>query len=423
MSLNNNHPFDPIDFLERAVACPSNDDVEKMRQLLVTTLERHDIDVHVDAAGNTIATRGTQRDTATNSHADSQDSESTPETHIVFNTHIDTVSPHIPLKRPQDVATIPDDIIPDTDTNTDASSDDSMSTQSSLSAKNTDPTDRIRGRGACDAKGPLAAMLTAFLSVDLTSKTTLTLAVTPDEEVLSTGAAALDLDADMYIVGEPTGLDVCTAAKGRFQGTLTLTGTAAHAAAPTTGVNAITALEDALKTIRTYDTDRLNATHPQLGKPTLTPTTVDGGTATNQVPASCRVILDRRSVPPETADTFRDELTTAIDTAVSTDIGVEFSLTDRPTPFLEAFSTDPGHELVTILTDSVRQVEPSAQQRYFTAATEASYFAPTPVVVFGPGVLADDTGAVAHADREYVTVSSVMKASRTLTNAAQRLID
>lgn len=432
MSLDNSHSFDPIEFLKRAVACPSNDNVEKMRELLVGTLQQYDIDVHVDSAGNTIATRGIKRDSTTNDCANSNNSESTRETHLVFNTHIDTVSPHIPLDqsrssrsvssntdthhRSQNAATTSEDTVTDKKSR----SAESMVANSSTESAN-EPA-RIHGRGACDAKGPLAAMLAAFLRVDVSSKATITLAVTPDEEVLSTGAAALDLDADMYIVGEPTGLDVCTAAKGRFQGTLTLTGTAAHAAAPTSGVNAIAALEDALKAIRTYDTDQPNAIHPQLGKPTVVPTTVDGGTATNQVPATCRVVLDRRSVPPETADTFQDKLTTAVNTAVSEDVGVDFSLTDRPTPFLEAFATNPDHKLVTTLIDATKQTGESAQQRCFTAATEASYFSPAPVVVFGPGVLADDTGAVAHADREYVTVSSVISAARALTDATQQLI-
>jgi acetylornithine deacetylase len=420
MSHDSDHSFDPIEFLVEAVACPSNDGVEKMRQLLVATLENHNIDAHVDSAGNTIATRGNKRDIAEPTRANSNNSESALGTHLVLNTHIDTVSPHIPLNRDQSQS---HQSPPKTDTGTDTTLHSDTSIAADVSTEDMTESDRIYGRGACDAKGPLAAMLTAFLSAHLPANATLTLAVTPDEEVLSTGAAALDLDADMYIVGEPTGLDVCTAAKGRFQGTLTLTGTAAHAAAPTTGVNAIAAVEDALKAIRTYDAGRPNATHPQLGRPTLTPTTIDGGTATNQVPATCRVVLDRRSVPPETADAFREKLTTAVMTAVSEEIGINFTLTDRPTPFLEAFATDPNHELVTTLIDIIKQTGESTQQRCFTAATEASYFAPAPVVVFGPGVLADDTGAVAHADREYVTASSVMKASRVLTDAIQRLID
>ena len=53
-----------------------------------------------------------------------------------------------------------------------------------------------------------------------------------------------------------------------------------------------------------------------------------------------------------------------------------------------------------------------------TAATEASYFArEVPTVVFGPGDLADGTGPVAHADREYVQLPEVERAASVLADA------
>jgi acetylornithine deacetylase len=364
--------FDPLSFLEAAVPIASNEDVAEMREFLVESVEARGIDVRVDDAGNTIASKGAAASAAA--------------THLVFNTHIDTVSPHVPFSR----------------------------------ERREGGSDRIYGRGSCDAKGPLAAILSAFFAVEPRDDARVTLAVTPDEEVLSTGAAALDLDGDLYIVGEPTGLDVCSAAKGRFQGTLALSGSAAHAAEPQSGVNAVAALEDALAAIRTFDDDR--EPHPQLGPATLTPTTVSGGDATNQVPARCDLVLDRRSVPPETAEGFRAELAEAVRTAVPESVGVEFALTDRPTPFLEAFATDEDHELVRTLADASERAEGSGRVRPFTAATEASYFSPAPVAVFGPGVLADDEGAVAHAEREYVAVDDVRRAAAALTDAAERLV-
>ena len=364
--------FDPIDFLERAVPLASNEDVATMRGFLIDTVESSGLDPHVDDAGNTLAAKGASASEAT--------------THLVFNTHIDTVSPHVPFSREA----------------VDGAS------------------DLIHGRGSCDAKGPLAALLAAFFAIEPRDDARITLAVTPDEEVLSTGAAALDLDADLYVVGEPTGLDVCPAAKGRFQGTLTLSGTAAHAAEPGSGANAVAGLEAALAAIRTFDADR--KAHPQLGSATLVPTTVTGGEATNQVPARCDLVVDRRSVPPETAAGFRSELTAAVRAAVSDDISVSVSLTNRPTPFLEAFATDADHELVRTLAAAADRAGGSGAVRPFTAATEASYFAPAPVVVFGPGVLADAEGAVAHAEREYVAVDDVRRAAAALTDAARQLV-
>ncbi|KTG14014.1 M20 family metallopeptidase [Haloferax profundi] len=358
--------FDPVAFLERAVPVASNEDVGAMRDLLVETLDANGADPIVDDAGNTIASKGT----------------SDPDTHLVLNTHIDTVSPHVPYSREDGV---------------------------------------IHGRGSCDAKGPLAALLAAFFAADPAPDARVTLAITPDEELLSTGAAALDVDGDLYIVGEPTGLDVCTAAKGRFEGTVTLGGVAAHAAEPDSGANAIDALAPVLDALREFDDDR--ESHPDLGDATLTPTMVDGGENSNQVPAECRLVVDRRSVPPETADGFRSELVSTLQSVVPAGVGVDFELTERPTPFLEAFATDPDHQLVTTLSQASRDAGGRGDVRPFTAATEASYFSPAPVVVFGPGVLADDEGAVAHAEREYVRTDDVRTAAEALEDAVARLVE
>jgi acetylornithine deacetylase len=304
----------------------------------------------------------------------------TGDPHVVLNTHVDTVPPHVAFERDGDV---------------------------------------VRGRGSCDAKGPLAALLSAFLAVDPAGGR-VTIAVTPDEETLSTGAAALDLDPDYCVVGEPTGLDVCNAAKGRFQGTITLAGENAHAADPEAGANAVGALKGVLRAVDTFDErDDAPSGHDALGAATLTPTTVSGGSATNQVPAGCELVVDRRSVPPETAEGFRASLAAHLRDHVPDAVGVEFALTDRESPFLAAFSTPADDPLVTTF-----RAAAGGDVRPFTAATEASYFAErAPTVVFGPGVLADDAGAVAHAEREYVRVNEVRRAADAVEATLRELRD
>ncbi len=340
--------FDPIAFLERAVRIPSHEGVGEIREFLCETLLNHGADPRVDGAGNVIVSRG----------------EGSP--HLLLNTHIDTVSPHIPFERDGDT---------------------------------------IRGRGSCDAKGPLAALLSAFLAVEPDG--TVTLAVTPDEETLSTGAHALSLAFDQCIVGEPTGLDVCTAAKGRFEGTITVRGENAHAAEPAVGKNAVSDAGRVLRALESFDADA--TPRPDLGGPTLTPTVVEGGTATNQVPNECRITLDRRSVPPETTGEFADALAAHLGSELPA-VDAEFRFTERETPFLEAFETPTDAAVVEAL-----RTAGAGEPRPFTAATEASYFAGEgPTVVFGPGVLADEGGAVAHGDREYVDVGEVRRAATIL---------
>ena len=401
--------FDPVAFLADAVQTPSHDGVEKMRRLVVTTLERvgDNVDVGVDEAGCVVAERV------------SAAPEAGP--HLVMNTHLDTVTPHVPFER--------DRAATGAEAGETGGSDDPGETEGASEA------DVIRGRGACDAKGPLAALVSGFLAAE-PKRGRLTLAVTPDEETLSLGAAALTgalpgaddrLAGDLYLVGEPTGLDACTAAKGRFQGRVELSGRAAHAA-EFAGVNAVAAAEDALAAIRRFDEDADD--HPQLGPPKLTPTVVEGGAATNQVPAECAVTVDRRSVPPETAEGFRRALAAAVREATDASVGVDVTLTERESPFFEAFSTDPDHEFVSAVAGAARTAADAAgvasgrggAVRPFGAATEASYFAPAPTVVFGPGDLADDAGAVAHAEREYVRVREVEAAAATVAGVVDRAL-
>ncbi|GGL62895.1 M20/M25/M40 family metallo-hydrolase [Halocalculus aciditolerans] len=354
--------FDPVAFLEAGVRIDSTARVDEMRRFVRETLGEHGVESRVDDAGNLLASKG-----------DGGDGDGGG---VLLNTHLDTVPPHVPFAR--------DD-------------------------------GRVRGRGSCDAIGPMAAMLAAFLAAD--DDAAVTLALTPDEETNSTGAAALDLDADCVVVGEPTGLDRCTAARGRFQATVSVTGTAAHAAEPESGASAIQGARRALEALETYDGERGPSPHPVLGAPTLTATTIEGGNATNQVPAECSFVVDRRTVPPESAGAFFDGLRAHLRAAVPDALGVEVTPAERDTPFLEAFATDRDERVVNALGDAG-----AGRIRPFTAATEASYFAAdAPTVVFGPGVLADDEGAVAHADREYVDAAAVEDAAAILTDAVDAL--
>lgn len=352
--------FDLLDFHARAVQTPSHESVDEMRDLLRETLRNHGQEPRVDDAGNVLATRGT----------------GSP--HVVLNTHIDTVPPHVEYSRDGDV---------------------------------------VHGRGACDAKGPLAGLLAAFLAVE-PDEGSVTLAITPDEETDSTGAAALDLDADCYVVGEPTDLAVCTSARGRFQGTVELAGEGGHAAEPDAGRNAVAAAEQVLAAIRSYDEEHGPDEHPELGSATLTPTTIRGGDATNRVPDDCAIVFDRRTVPPETQTEFFETFEAHVREAVPERIGVTVDPAERETPFLAAFDSPADAPVVDALVEAG-----AGSPRPFRAATEASYFADVaPTVVFGSGVLADDEGPVAHAQREYVRRSDVERAAEILTDALRSLV-
>ncbi|WP_146417455.1 M20 family metallopeptidase [Haloarcula hispanica] len=373
--------FDIPSFHRQAVETPSHERVDDMRSLLVDTLEDAGEYPEVDDLGNVVASRG-----------------DTDGTHILLNTHIDTVPPHLPYERRTEPPG-PDETVDGTGGDGDG--------------------DIVCGRGACDAKGPLAALLDAFLTVT-PDDGRVTLAISTDEETTQTGGAHLadTIDADGYIVGEPTGLDVCTAARGQFEGTVTIHGESAHAADPGSGHNAIRAAAPILQAMESYEEKKGPGEHETLGYPILTPSMVEGGEATNQVPAECTITFDRRSVPPETSESFCADLQAHLEQWLPESMGLTVDLIRPDTPFPEAFATDTDAELVRTL-----QEASGGGVRQFGAATEASYFANNgPTVVFGPGDLSDETGAVAHSKREYVRLSEVRTAARAVRETVERLV-
>ena len=266
----------------------------------------------------------------------------------------------------------------------------------------------------------MAALVDAFCAASV-SCGRLTLAVSPDEETSQFGGEHLaeTLSADGVIVGEPTGLDVCVAARGSFGGHVTLIGESAHASDPESGQNSINAVGPLVEALARFDEECGPDDHQVLGAPVLSPTQIEGGGPLNQIPAECTVSFDRRSVPPETSDGFFAALTTYLEQKIPDgyEVAVEPAYPESPDP--EAFVTDRDAELVRTLVGMS-----GGEIRTFGAATEASYFAPhAPTVVFGPGELTDADGPVAHSDREYVLLSEVEAAVTTVTATVEKLLD
>ncbi len=171
---------------------------------------------------------------------------------------------------------------------------------------------------------------------------------------------------------------MCTAARGQFEGTVTIP---ARVPTPPTPAAATTRFEPPRRYCGDGELRRPEGPgDPELGPATLTPTMVDGGANSNQVPADCRLVVDRRSVPPETADGFREELQSTLRAAVSDGVSATW-------PHSARIRRSRG-----VCNRHRRRTGPHTQEasgggvRQFGAATEASYFANSgPTVVFGPG--------------------------------------
>ncbi len=182
---------------------------------------------------------------------------------------------------------------------------------------------RLYGRGSCDCKGPLAAMLEALhlMAEDRANWSgTLMGVFTGDEEVASEGAkhycATSPARIDMVVVGEPTGNTTFSAHKGSFRPRVRVLGKAAHSGSPHLGENAIFAAGQLMPRIAAYHEEVLaGRSHPLVGSPSLTVTRISGGHSDNVIPDACELLLDRRLIPGETDDTAMAEIEALLATA------------------------------------------------------------------------------------------------------------
>jgi acetylornithine deacetylase len=271
---------------------------------------------------------------------------------------------------------------------------------------------RLYGRGACDIKGGMAAMLAAFARLvreKPRGAASVLMACTVDEEFTFQGVRRLvreGLKADMAVVAEPTGLNIVHSHKGVVRWHLHATGRSCHSSTPERGVNAIYRMGRLLTAIEQYaEWLRSSRSHPLLGPPTLSVGRIEGGTSVNTVPDRCRIEIDRRVVPgedplaapAELADFLRQEL------------GIEFPFEwDEPWMNKDALGPEASAELVAMLGRAIDAVTGGHQVLAVPYGTDASTIAAAgiPSVVFGPGDIAR-----AHTCDEWVPLDEVEQAS------------
>ena len=157
--------------------------------------------------------------------------------------------------------------------------------------------DKLIGLGANDAKGSVAAMILAARALrDEQLGGAVTFAFVEEEERSGDGIRAIKpklAEIDAAIVGEPTGLEVCTAQRGMLILRCIAHGEAAHVAHAHFGRNAIhKAARDIarLATMSFEPHDLLGTTAPQVVE-------ITGGEARNQIPDRCEFFVDLRTTP------------------------------------------------------------------------------------------------------------------------------
>jgi len=250
---------------------------------------------------------------------------------ITFSTHMDTVPPYI------------------------ASSEDSS---------------RIYGRGACDAKGIIAAQIAAAEKLRA-ENIRVGLLFVVGEERDSLGAAVANNHAPagcrILINGEPTDNRIALASKGTLRVEVTARGRMAHSAYPELGESAIDKLIAALGRLRamTLPSD------PEIGPCTLNIGLIEGGRAPNVIPDYAHADLLYRLVGAS------DELRKQILATAGGRVEVTFPL---ELPFLRLRTVDGLPTMIAAFTTDIPQLTKWGEP-----------------VLLGPGSI-----HVAHTDGEYI---------------------
>jgi acetylornithine deacetylase/succinyl-diaminopimelate desuccinylase len=187
---------------------------------------------------------------------------------------------------------------------------------------------KLFGRGACDAKGAIAAMAEAarlLASRRELWRGALVIMFVADEEADGGGSRALakqEPRPDLIVIGEPTNNAVFAAHKGCLRPLIRAKGKAAHSGRPELGVNAILAASQLTSIFDARDRELRALNHPLVGHASLSVTRISGGVADNVIPENCEMVLDRRLLPGESLDDALDDLHALLDRA-KRDHGVE----------------------------------------------------------------------------------------------------
>ena len=284
---------------------------------------------------------------------------------------------------------------------------------------------RLYGRGSCDIKGGMAAMLAAFARMvreKPKGAARVVMACTVDEEFTFLGVQYLTriglrsrfpnlLGA---VVAEPTQLHIVDTHKGAVRWDLTTTGRSCHSSRPELGVNAIYRMAVLLPHIERYAEElRASRSDPRLGPPTLSVGRIEGGTSVNTVPDHCRIEIDRRLLPGEKVPAALEHLHDYLRRHVDPSVAYSFSAPWLSAPALSAAGSE---NLVARLGAAIDGVIGSHQVEAVPYGTDAAPLAESgiPSVVFGPGDIAR-----AHTCDEWVPLDEVEQASEILYRLAR----
>jgi len=290
---------------------------------------------------------------------------------------------------------------------------------------------RMYGRGACDVKGGLAAMLSAvsrLVRERPRRAARVFLSCTCDEEAGATGIRHL-MDGwegissqlcgraiwpEAAIVAEPTDLKVVVAHRGVIRWRVVTRGRACHSSEPQLGKNAIYTMAHLVALLERYArllADGHMGRHPLCGTPNLSVGRIEGGSSVNVVPDFCAAEIDRRLIPGENArgayDAVREYLRSELRRQQASVEDHDWTF-EEPWLVSSPLTDGPNQELADRLSACVERVLGRVERVGVRYGTHASRTAAAGIasVVFGPGSIQQ-----AHTADEWISLEQLQQAA------------
>ena len=274
---------------------------------------------------------------------------------------------------------------------------------------------KLYGRGACDTKGFIAAVLTALETTK--PRKPMALVFTADEEIGLVGAKVLaenqSLQPRYCIVGEPTSLQPIRAGKGYSLAEVIVKGREAHSAYPALGASAVFRAARLINRLESIATQLKQDQHAAFDPPftTLNVGLIHGGSAKNVLAGECRFTLEWRPIPTQRSEHVLELLEAAIaeEMAIDPDFRCEVNASRQDA----GFETAPDSRLVRLLENATGKK--AGTVAFGTEAAQMKALG-SEAVVIGPGDIRE-----AHRTGEFVPVDELERCAEILKQAIQEI--
>ena len=278
---------------------------------------------------------------------------------------------------------------------------------------------KLFGRGSTDMKGSIASMIIAMKFImnnvkKFNGKIIFTGVMAEETTGLGTQKIVEEnIKADMAVVGEPSDEKIYRAHKGTMWFNLSTYGKLEHSSESNSeSNNAIINMMKLIMEINEISKELETVENNLVGHPSINVGLIDGGTKQNMIADSCRISIDRRTLPEEKTDEILDKLRIRLDRLRSLDGRLTFDL--KIDTIREAVEVAESEQIVQEVKNALNKViDKNPIISGMKATTDMSILVNQgniPSVIYGPGFIKQ-----AHTVDEFIEVRRLVESSQVYT--------